>query len=66
MNKKKERLKLWRYFCSNCGNKDRTIERAYESPIGVKLCHKCGHVMSPKETFINLNNKKRETLTIKL
>lgn len=66
MSNKKEKLKLWRYCCSNCGNKDKTIERAYGMSINVKLCPKCGHVMAPKETFINLNNKQKEKLTIKL
>jgi Zn ribbon nucleic-acid-binding protein len=64
MSNKKEKLKLWRYCCSNCGNKDKNIERAYEKPISVKLCYRCGHVMSPKETSITLNNKQK--LTIKL
>jgi len=66
MSNKKEKLKLWRYYCSNCGNKDKTIKRAYEMPINVKLCSKCGHVMAAKETFINLNNKRKEKITIKL
>lgn len=66
MSNKKEKLKLWRYYCSNCGNKDRTVERAYVMPVSVKLCHKCGHVMTTKETFINLNNKQKEKVTIKL
>ena len=66
MSNKKEKLKLWRYFCSNCGNKSRTIERTYEMPLNVKLCPKCGRVMAPKETSINLNSKRKEKLTIKL
>lgn len=65
-NKNKPRLKLWRYMCSYCGNKAATLERAYEVPLKAKLCPKCGHTMSPKETSINLNSKRKETLIIKL
>lgn len=66
MNKNKPRLKLWKYVCSNCGNTDKTMERGYGVPANIKLCHRCGYTMSPKETSININSKRKETLTIKL
>jgi len=67
-NKKQKtlNLKLWRYCCKRCGNKDKTVERAYDAPFTVKLCPKCGHEMLPKETTINLNKGLKGIISIKL
>ncbi len=64
--KNKPSLKLWRYYCKNCGNQNNTIERGYEKPFDVRLCSRCGKTMIPKKTTIDLNKKLKETITIKL
>ena len=68
-NNKKQKisnLKLWRYYCKRCGNKDKNIERAYDVPFKAKLCPKCGHEMLPKETSININKSLKGIISIKL
>lgn len=67
-NKKhnKQSPKLWRYRCKKCGNQDETVERAYDRPLNVKLCPKCGHTMTPKEATINLSKGLKGIIKIKL